>query len=130
PEQRLFPVLDDMLDDWLANYRPEFDGIRVIGHRWSPASHAARDFLARNQVPYRWMDIASDPAAQELLELASNGDEPVPCPVLIFPDGSILQQPTMQEIAEKVGVRGHAEIPLYDLVIVGAGPAGLAAAVY
>lgn len=130
PEQRLFPVLDDMLDDWLANYRPEFDGIRVIGHRWSPESHAARDFLARNQVPYRWMDIASDPAAQELLELASNGDEPVPCPVLIFPDGSILQQPTMQEIAEKVGVRGHAEIPLYDLVIVGAGPAGLAAAVY
>src|SRR5690606_2041471 len=85
---------------------------------------------ARNQVPYRWMDIASDPAAQELLELASNGDEPVPCPVLIFPDGSVLQQPTMQEIAEKVGVRGHAEIPLYDLVIVGAGPAGLAAAVY
>jgi thioredoxin reductase (NADPH) len=130
PEQRLFPILDDMLDDWMADYQPVFDGIRVIGHRWSPESHAARDFLARNQVPYRWMDLASDPEAQELLSLAGNGADSVTCPVLIFQDGTILQQPTLQEIAEKVGVRGHAEIPLYDLIIIGAGPAGLAAAVY
>jgi thioredoxin reductase (NADPH) len=130
PEQRLFPILDDMLDDWLADYQPAFDGIRVIGHRWSPESHAARDFLARNQVPYRWMDLASDPEAQELLTLAGNGTDSVSCPVLIFQDGTVLQQPTLQEIAEKVGVRGHAEIPLYDLIIIGAGPAGLAAAVY
>lgn len=130
PEQRLFPILDDMLDDWLADYQPQFDGIRVIGHRWSPESHAARDFLARNQVPYRWMDLASDPDAQDLLDLAGNGSDAVTCPILIFPDGTVLQRPSMQEIAEKVGVRGHAEIPLYDLIIIGAGPAGLAAAVY
>ena len=128
PEQRLYPVLDDLLDDWLAGYRPTFDGIRVIGHRWSPEAHAARDFLARNQVPYRWLDLATDSKAQELLELI--GVDESTAPVLVFPDGSTLQNPSTQEIAEKVGLRGHAEVPLYDLIIIGAGPAGLAAAVY
>ena len=128
PEQRLFPVLDDMLEDWLADYQPTFDGIRVVGHRWSPESHAARDFLARNQVPYRWMDLATDPEAQELLALT--GSDSKQCPVLIFPDGTVLKDPTTQQIAEKAGLRGEAEVPLYDLIIIGAGPAGLAAAVY
>ncbi|MBA3527301.1 MAG: FAD-dependent oxidoreductase, partial [Sphingomonas sp.] len=128
PEQRLFPVLDDMLDDWTAAHPPEFKGIRVIGHRWSQESHVARDFLARNQVPYKWMDLASDPEAVELLALT--GKVARLCPVLIFPDGQILEQPTTQQIAEKAGIRGHAEVPLYDLIIIGAGPAGLAAAVY
>lgn len=128
PEQLLFPVVDDMLDDWAADHPPEFKGIRVIGHRWSQESHAARDFLARNQVPYKWMDLASDPEAAELLELTGNASRR--CPILIFPDGQILEQPTTQQIAEKAGIRGHAEVPLYDLIIVGAGPAGLAAAVY
>ncbi len=128
PEERLFPVLDDMLDDWTAAHPPEFKGIRVIGHRWSQESHAARDFLARNQVPYKWMDLASDPEAVELLELTGNASRRGP--VLIFPDGQILEQPTNQQIAEKAGIRGHAEVPLYDLIVIGAGPAGLAAAVY
>jgi thioredoxin reductase (NADPH) len=128
PEQRLFPVLDDMLDDWTVDHPPEFTGIRVIGDRWSQESHAARDFLARNQVPYKWMDVASDPEALELLELTGNAGRRYP--VLIFPDGQILEQPTTQQIAEKAGLRGHAEVPLYDLIIIGAGPAGLAAAVY
>ena len=128
PEQRLFPVLDDLLDDWLAGYRPTSDGIRVIGHRWSPEAHAARDFLARNQVPYHWFGLATDPKARELLDLIG-ADESV-CPVLVFPDGSVLHKPSQQEIAEKAGLRGHAEVPLYDLIIIGAGPAGLAAAVY
>ena len=128
PEQRLYPVLDDLLDDWLAEHRPTFEGIRVIGHRWSPESHLARDFLARNQVPYQWMDLAGDPGARELLDLA--GVDDAHCPVLIFPDGSILVQPSTQKIAEKAGLRGRAEVPLYDLAIIGAGPAGLAAAVY
>lgn len=128
PEERLFPVVDDMLDDWSAAHPPEFKGIRVIGHRWSPESHSARDFLARNQVPYKWMDLATDSEAAELLEITGNADRNLP--VLIFPDGSILEQPTIPEIAEKAGIRGHAEVPLYDLIIIGAGPAGLAAAVY
>jgi thioredoxin reductase (NADPH) len=128
PEQRLFPVLDDMLDDWMADHPPEFRGIRVIGHRWSQESHQARDFLARNQVPFKWLDLASDPEAAELLALA--GTTSGRCPVVIFPDGQILEQPTLGEIAEKAGIRGHAEVPLYDLIVIGAGPAGLAAAVY
>ncbi|MDF2747625.1 MAG: thioredoxin reductase, partial [Propionibacteriaceae bacterium] len=128
PEERLFPVLDDMLDDWMADHPPEFKGIRVIGHRWSQESHIARDFLARNQVPYKWLDLASDPEAVELLELTGSGSSR--CPVLIFPDGQILEQPTNQQIAEKAGIRGHTEVPLYDLIVIGAGPAGLAAAVY
>ena len=128
PEERLYPVLDDLLDDWQAGYRPAFDGIRVVGDRWSRESHAARDFLARNQVPYQWLDLATNDDAQLLQELA--GLDARKLPVLLFPDGSILEQPTTQEIAEKVGLRGHADVPLYDLAIIGAGPAGLAAAVY
>jgi thioredoxin reductase (NADPH) len=128
PEQRLYPMLDDMLDDWTAAHPPEFQGIRVIGHRWSQESHVARDFLARNQVPYKWIDISSDPEAATLLELTGMGASS--CPVVIFPDGQVLEKPTPQQIAEKVGIRGHAEVPLYDLLIIGAGPAGLAAAVY
>ncbi len=128
PEERLFPVLDDMLDDWLAAHPPEFKGIRVIGHRWSQESHVARDFLARNQVPYKWMDLATDPEAAQVLELTGYASKD--CPVLIFPDGQILAKPTTQQIAEKAGIHGHAEVPLYDLIIIGAGPAGLAAAVY
>lgn len=128
PEQRLYPVLDDLLDDWVADYHPTFDSIRVIGHRWSPEAHATRDFLARNQLPFQWFDLASDPKAAQLLELIG-GDETA-CPALIFPDGSVLQKPTAEEIAERMGLRGHVEVPLYDLIIVGGGPAGLAAAVY
>jgi thioredoxin reductase (NADPH) len=128
PEDRLYPVLDDLLDDWLAGFRPEFDGIRVVGHRWSPESHAVRDFLARNQVPFRWLDLATEPAAQELLDLARPGEGALP--VLVFSDGSVLECPSNQRVAEKIGLRRRAEVPLYDLVVVGAGPAGLAAAVY
>ncbi|HYI25347.1 MAG TPA: FAD-dependent oxidoreductase, partial [Thermomicrobiales bacterium] len=128
PEQRLYPVLDDLLDDWTATHPPEFHGIRIIGHRWSQESHVARDFLARNQVPYRWIDLTTDPDAPGLLALAGVTDDR--CPVLVFPDGQVLVQPTTQEIASVAGIRGHAEVPLYDLIIVGAGPAGLAAAVY
>ncbi len=127
PEQRLYPVLDDLLDDWLAAHHPPFEGVRLIGHRWSAESHAVRDFLARNQVPYQWFDLATDPHAAELLALV--GEDP-PCPVALFPDGRVLQQPSVEQIAETLGLRGHAEVPVYDLLIVGGGPAGLAAAVY
>ncbi|HWV22996.1 MAG TPA: FAD-dependent oxidoreductase [Thermomicrobiales bacterium] len=128
PEQRLFPVLDDMLDDWMADYQPTFDGIRLLGHRWSPESHVVRDFLARNQVPFHWMDVENDPGARDVLALTDNDGSA--CPVLVYADGTVQVTPTLQEIAEKIGLRGHAEVPVYDLIIVGAGPAGLAAAVY
>jgi thioredoxin reductase (NADPH) len=128
PEQRLYPVLDDLLDDWMADYRPPFDGIRVIGHRWSAESHAARDFLARNQVPFQWLDLATDPKAADTLALLGAGEHD--CPVLLFPDGTVLLRPSTELIADKLGLRGHAEVPLYDLTIIGGGPAGLAAAVY
>lgn len=128
PETRLYPVLDDLLDDWLADYRPEFDGVRIIGHRWSPESHEVRNFLARNQVPFRWYSVETDPESAELLSLARPQAQQFP--VVIFPDGSVREAPTNEEIAEQLGLRGRAEAPLYDLAIVGAGPSGLAAAVY
>lgn len=128
PEDRLYPVLDDLLDDWSAGYRPAFEGIRVVGHRWSPESHEARDFLARNQVPFRWLDLATDPTARELLELTGPAIKELP--ILIFPDGAVLENPSARTIAEKIGLRRNLDVPLYDLIIVGGGPAGLAAAVY
>jgi thioredoxin reductase (NADPH) len=128
PETHLYPVLDDLLDDWLAGYHPEFDGVRIIGHRWSSESHEVRNFLARNEVPFRWFNVETDPESAELLELASPNAKSFP--VVIFPDGSVRECPTNEEIAAQLGLRGHAEVPLYDLAIVGAGPSGLAAAVY
>jgi thioredoxin reductase (NADPH) len=128
PEDRLFPVLDDLLEDWLAGYRPAFEGIRLIGHRWSAESHELRDFLARNQVPFRWLDLATDPTASELLDLA--GARPADLPIALFPDGSVLKNPPASALADKLGLRRTAEVPVYDLIIIGGGPAGLAAAVY
>jgi thioredoxin reductase (NADPH) len=128
PEERLYPVLDDLLGDWLAAYRPPFEGIRLIGHRWSPATHHIKDFLARNQVPYQWLDIETDDAARRIAE--SIGLDRAQLPLVIFPDGSHLAQPANVRIAEKIGLKTRAEMKFYDLVIVGAGPAGLAAGVY
>ena len=130
PEEKLYPVLDDLLDDWLAMYRPTFAGIRVIGDRWSPCSHNVKDFLARNQIPYQWLDVEVEPEATKLLEYAAdNGNRPK-LPLVLFPNGDRLEQPLNLEVAEKIGLQTQAEKPFYDLVIVGGGPAGLAAAVY
>ena len=128
PEERLYPVLDDLLDDWLVKFRPPFEGIRVIGNRWSPHSHHTKDFLARNQVPYQWLDIELSEEAQQLVTYA-NCDR-LSLPLVLFPDGSSLLQPTNIQVAEKIGLRTQADKPFYDLIIVGGGPAGLAAAVY
>ena len=203
PAERLYPVLDDLLDDWLATYRPPFEGVRVVGHRWSPRSFEVRDFLARHQVPYQWLDIETDPEARRLATVAArdgNGNggtagvagpdsaagsagpdsdatsaagaddapaqeagppavepsAPAPqsagggaaapesagggdaaawspagrLPVVFFADGSFLVEPTRAQLAERVGLRTRAESRFYDLIIVGGGPAGLAAAVY
>jgi thioredoxin reductase (NADPH) len=128
PEEMLYPVLDDLLDDWRANYQPIFEGVRIIGHRWSADGHRVRDFLARNLIPYRWLDIESDPEATELRNLA--GAAEVPLPIVILPDSSVISRPTIAMLAEKLGLHTQAESKSYDLIVVGAGPAGLAAAVY
>ena len=131
PEQHLYPQLDDLLDDWQASYHPAFEGIRVLGTRWSPRSYELRDFLARNHVPYQWIDVegsANDPETKRLLEAL--GPEAPSLPVVLFPDGTKLLESSPGEVAQKVGLRTRAQTDFYDLAIVGGGPAGLAAAVY
>ena len=128
PSERLFPVLEDLLSDWFARARAQFDGIRVAGTALSPASFAVKDFLAANQVPYQWLDLENDTTVRELLSGASGGL--TRDPVVFFSDGTMLVQPTTRELAEKVGMQTRAKQPFYDLIVVGGGPAGLAAAVY
>jgi thioredoxin reductase (NADPH) len=128
PEDALYPVLDDLLDDWLADYRPPFEGVRVVGHRWSPEAHALKDFLARNHVPYLYLDIERDEAAREFL--ARHQTSQADLPLVQLTDGTLLQAPSPAELASKLGLRRQATEAFYDLAIVGGGPAGLAAAVY
>jgi thioredoxin reductase (NADPH) len=131
PAQNLYPQLNDLLDDWQASYRPAFQGIRVLGTRWSPRCYELRDFLARNHVPYQWLDVeasANDPETKRLLDAL--GDEATSLPVVLFPDGTKLLESLPADVAQKVGLRTRAQTSFYDLAIVGGGPAGLAAAVY
>jgi thioredoxin reductase (NADPH) len=128
PEERLYGVVDDLLDDWQAGYHPVFEGVRVVGHRWSPHSNEIRDFLGRNFVPHQWLNIEADETAKQLLSTTGAGISSLP--LVVFADGSFLANPPISEIARKLGLRTKAEFPFYDLVIVGAGPAGLGAAVY
>jgi len=128
PEDKLYPIIDELLDDWVAAYQPPFEGISLVGHRWSARAHEIKDYLTRNQVPYRWLDIETSTEAKRLAEVAGLDDPRRP--LLIFPDGGTLIEPTNLEIAAKLGRRTEAGLPFYDLVIVGGGPAGLAAAVY
>jgi thioredoxin reductase (NADPH) len=129
PEDRLYPVIDDLLADWSAKARPPFEGVRVLGSRWSPQSYAARDFLSRNQIPYQWIDIDQDEPMRDLA-LSANGGDPSRLPVVLLPDGTTLTQPSTGELGGKCGLQTVPERPYYDLAIIGAGPAGLACAVY
>jgi thioredoxin reductase (NADPH) len=128
PEEKLYPILDDLLEDWRAGYRPTFEGIRVISHEWSKEAFELKAFMAMNQVPYRSLVVGADPDAEKLMEAAGAGN--MDLPLFLFPDGEPLLRPTQSELAARIGLRVHASEPAYDVVIVGAGPAGLAAAVY
>ena len=128
PEDRLFPVIDDLLDAWQAEYLPEAKGLRLVGHQWSPRSHDIKDFLAGNLIPYRWLDVERNPDTQSLLDAAGVGVSELPA--LFFEDGSALRNPEPRQVAERLGRSLSAALEMYDLVIVGAGPAGLGAAVY
>jgi thioredoxin reductase (NADPH) len=128
PDSQLYPVVNDLLEQWRAYFRSPFEGVRVVGHRWSPLSYQVKDFLARNQVPYQWLDVELDDEARSLIELA--GAQPPSLPLLLFGDGVQLAAPTTGQIAKQIGLRTQATLPFYDLIIVGGGPAALASAVY
>jgi thioredoxin reductase (NADPH) len=128
PEETLYPVLDDLLDDWVAARPAPRDGLRVVGARWDAATHDVKDFLVRNQIPYRFVDVDRDPEASSLLDAGVVADARLP--VVFFPDGAALSQPGPRDLADRIGLTIEARAPFYDLVIVGAGPAGLAGAVY
>lgn len=129
PEERLYPIVDDLLSDWNAGFRPPFEGLRLLASRWSPRGHAIRDFLTRNQVPYAWLDPEADDEGRRVAESLDRPVEPG-TPVVVFADGRVLHDPANREIADAIGLSTHATLPFYDLAIIGGGPAGLAAAVY
>jgi thioredoxin reductase (NADPH) len=129
PEQCLYPVLDDLLADWAARPRVSFEGVRVIGSRWSPRSYDTRDFLSRNQIPYQWIDVEQDAAMRELA-LSANGGDLSRLPVVALTDGTMLTMPSNPELAARIGLQTAPTRPFYDLAIIGGGPAGLACAVY
>jgi thioredoxin reductase (NADPH) len=133
PEEHLYPVLNDLLQDWLASFRPPYEGIRIVGFRWSPKVHEVKDFLGRNLIPYQSIDPEDKrEEAVRLLEAAgiTGGLETAPLPMIVFPDGTHLERPSTAQVAEKIGLKVRAGQPFYDLIVVGGGPAGLSAAVY
>ncbi len=127
PEEKLYPVLDELLEDWRIHVRLPYEGIRVAGTLWSLASHEVKDFLTRHQIPYQWLDIEKDSNARNLVESATGETK---LPVIFFPGGATLIQPDLKSLADKVGLQTQAELPFYDVIVIGSGPAGLAAAVY
>jgi len=131
PSENLYPVLDDELEEWQASVRPPFEGVRALGTRWARHCYEVRDFLARNHVPFQWLDAEArdrDPEIRQLMDAL--GQDAVRLPVVFFPDGSTLAAATPQEIASRVGLQTHPQADFCDLAIIGGGPAGLAAAVY
>src|ERR1700744_550287 len=128
PEEKLYPVLNDLLDDWQSHYTPDFKGIKLIGYQFSPKSHEIKDYLAGNLIPYRWFDIEINPEAKTLLEVNNKNNKDLP--VIIYEDGACSCMPTIRQIADKAGLNPQIQNDIYDVVIIGAGPAGLAAAVY
>jgi len=131
PDEHLYPVLDDLLEDWQAGYRPPFVGLRVLSDRWSPKSYALREFLARHQAPFRWLDVEkADRDAEVAAAIAALGPDSGELPIVFFPEGSYVSNPESSELAARLGLKLRADADFFDLVIIGGGPAGLAAGVY
>ncbi|MBE9464397.1 FAD-dependent oxidoreductase [Dyadobacter subterraneus] len=128
PEEKLYPAIDDLLNDWQADYRPDFKGIKVIGYQFSPKSHQIKDFLYGNLIPYTWMDIET--SDQGKLICSTNHFETADFPVVILEDGTLMKNPAVLDIATKIGLNATVKQQIYDVIIIGAGPAGLAASVY
>jgi thioredoxin reductase (NADPH) len=128
PEQKLYPVLDDLLTEWKSRVHLPYDGIRIAGAKFSPQSHAVREFLSHNQVPYQWIDVDEDSTIRSLIETFPDGLARLP--VVLFPDGSYLSAPSNLRLAEKIGLQTEAHRPFYDVAVIGGGPAGLANALY
>jgi thioredoxin reductase (NADPH) len=128
PEEKLYPAIDDLLNDWQAGYRPDFKGIKVLGYQFSPKSHQVKDFLYGNLIPYLWMDIESSELGKQIC--SNNHFETADFPVVIFEDGSLMKNPSVLDIATKIGLNAAVKQQVYDVIIIGAGPAGLAASVY
>ncbi|GAB3906983.1 FAD-dependent oxidoreductase [Larkinella knui] len=128
PTEKLYPILDELLNDWQSNYRPQFEGLKLIGYQFSPRTHELKDFMAGNLFPYQWLDIETNPEAKKLADLHEIDQSELPA--LLLEDGTVLKHPSMSEVGEKLGLSSKATQSLYDLAIIGAGPAGLAAAVY
>ncbi|MBM3125494.1 MAG: response regulator [Chloroflexi bacterium] len=127
PQEKLYPVLDELLEDWKAHAHLPYEGIRVAGTLWSLSCHEVKDFLTRHQIPYQWLDIEKDSFATKLVEESGSASK---LPVIFFPDGSTLIEPDLKQLAEKLGLQTRAALPFYDVIVIGSGPAGLAAAVY
>lgn len=128
PDEKLYPVISDLLDDWQHNYVPDVKGIKLVGYQFSPQSHTVKDYLASNLIPYRWFDMEKNPEARDILTLNHLSTEQLP--VIVFEDGTYLCKPSIRSIAEKTGSNPQITHDIFDVVIIGAGPAGLAAAVY
>jgi thioredoxin reductase (NADPH) len=128
PAERLYPIINDQLDEWQSNFKPPFHGIRLVGYPYSPKSHSLKDFLAGNLIPYQWLDAQSDPLAKELIDL--HGIDNKELPAVVLENGEYLAAPELQELAKSIGLNTSAQSEMYDVVIIGAGPAGLAAGVY
>ena len=128
PEERLYPILDELLEDWKMHAHLPYEGIRIAGTLWSLSSHEVKDFLTRHQIPYQWLDIDKDATARQMVQDVTTNMAGLP--VVFFPDGKPLVQPELKELADKVGLQTRAELPFYDIIVIGSGPAGLAAAVY
>jgi len=128
PEEKLYPVISDQLDEWQSTFKPGFDGIKIVGYQWSPKSHRIKDFLSGNLIPYQWLDFETNEEGKSLTELNDIAEKDLP--VVFFEDGSILHDPSLPQVGEKTGMKSTASQKMYDVVIIGAGPAGLAAGVY
>jgi len=128
PDEKLYPVVDDLLDEWQAQYKPDHEGIRIVGFQWSPKSHTLKEFLSGNLIPYQWLDVESNSEAEQYLVSSNVNRDSLP--LVVLKDGTFLSDPLLPDLAQSIGLQQTASQTMYDVLIIGGGPAGLAASVY